>query len=92
MRIAYVASPRPGSRDAAESGSVAQYDVFTPSLKWQDGHCAGGGCCANPRSYTRHGFEQHIGVNHFGYAALVDALLPKLRAQVSVVDSSRVPH
>ena len=43
---------------------------------------AGGGCCANPLSYTRHGFEEHIGVNHFGYAALVDALLPKLKSQV----------
>ena len=42
----------------------------------------GGGCCANPLSYTRHGFEEHMGVNHFGYAALVDALLPKLKSQV----------
>jgi len=55
---------------------------FTRVLTVQKRCAIGGGCCANPLSYTRHGFEMHMGVNHFGYAALVDALLPKLKSQV----------
>ena len=61
---------------------------FTRVLTVQKRCATGGGCCANPLSYTRHGFEMHMGVNHLGYAALVDALLPKLKTQVRVFVSS----
>lgn len=64
--------------------------TFADTVATVDTLICNAGILGGPLSYTKQGFEQNIGVNHFGHFYLTQLLLPKLKASGTIETPSRV--